>query len=82
MHLLNGSRCSRVRWRRWTRLRRHTDHPSSRRNILEGEEGTRNKEKLVNWVNNIFKKKESCCLMSCKLTGLEAPPGPGAPAAA
>lgn len=39
MHLLDGSGCSRVGRRRWARLRRHADHPGSRRDILEGDEG-------------------------------------------
>lgn len=47
MHLWNGPWCSRVRWRWWARLRWHTDHPSSRRDILEGEERKVNRNEEV-----------------------------------
>lgn len=38
MHLWDGSGCSRVSGRWWTRLRRHTDDPGSRGDILDDEE--------------------------------------------
>lgn len=39
MHFWDRSGCSRVRGRRWARLWGHTDHPGSRRDILEDKEG-------------------------------------------
>lgn len=73
MNIWNRSGCPRVgRWWR-TRLRRHTNHPSSSRNILHNKGEMVNQQFSLEHNSNITKITE--------LTGLWAPPGAGAPTA-